>query len=244
MFTFAILFGIGSFSLTVVAWNVDDYYYYYYDDYIDEYYDDDYYDVAAISLGAICELLGIIAIPLAFVAARTYLRDRNALGVTPGPCLIGWPIAAWIIYAIIAINGLAAVIVGAVGGLAPPAWVAFIVIFLSIGWGLMVTYTELARRRQSIGDAAIASAPVTNFSQSRAARTRPSEILSGSSDRKSVTYNPAPFFIPNIGCRPSIPANYPATIDEETMPVAVLVDNPRPLGTDERKRTAVDPEGW
>jgi len=146
VFSFAFLFGIGSFSATVVAWD---------DDYSDEHdcYDDDDYCLspatkAAISQGAFCLLLFIIAVPLTYCSARIYLQTRNAVGSNNGPCMLGYPIAAWILYGIVIVDGLAAIGVGAADGEVAPGFVASIVVLLAISWAMMQTYAELARRRQ------------------------------------------------------------------------------------------------
>ena len=147
LFSCAILLGIGSFASTVVAEKTDDDYYN---------YDDDYNDgatISAISLGTISMILAIVAVPLAFVAARAYLRTRQKVMVgasyadASGRPAAGWTIAAWIVYGIVILNGVCALIVGAVGGTVPSSWVAAMVLLLVLGWGLMVTYAELARRR-------------------------------------------------------------------------------------------------
>ena len=129
VFLLAILFGIGALASAVVAWSEDD------DDYYE--YNHDRFKgawTAAWVLFVICEILGLIAIPLAFVAARTYLRDRNALGVRPGPCLQGWHTAAWILYGILFVCGVAIVINGARGRYVAPGLIAIFLVVLAIGW--------------------------------------------------------------------------------------------------------------
>lgn len=156
VFVFAFLIGIGSFSATVVAWD---------DDYNDEYY---YYDddeltpaeIAAISLGAVSLILFIIAVPLAFAAGRAYLTSRNAVSSTNGVCLIGYSVAAWIIYGLGIIDGIAALAVGASpDGEVGAGFVASVVFVLVIGWALMLTYAELARRRQGEAIAHVEAQP-------------------------------------------------------------------------------------
>jgi hypothetical protein len=192
----------------------------------------------------ICEILGIIAIQLAFVAARTYLRDRNALDATPGPCLRGWHTAAWIIYGILILDGLATVLAGALSGMyVPYRLVAAFLVLLAIGWGLMVRYTELARHRQSIGNRTKASAPVKKFRETPAAKTSPAEVMPWSSDSENPALDTSPVcFVRNAGAyRPSITDQGPSIIGNMPPAVAAAVDDPRKSGSNEKKRVAVDP---
>ena len=135
VFIFAILFGIGSVIAAIFDWiNYGNY---------------GYLDFIALLLFVFCEILGIVAIPLAFVATQAYLYERNARGVAPGPCFKGWHIAAWIVYGISIAMSLACTIVGFLLYNVSFFWLAVLVVLWAIAWGLMMRYTSLARRRQS-----------------------------------------------------------------------------------------------
>ena len=125
VFIFAILFGIGAVIAAIFDWI--DYGYY------------GYLSLPgfiALILFVFCEILGIVAIPLAFVAAQAYLYERNAHGVAPGPCFKGWHIAAWIVYGILTAMSLACTIVGFSLDIVSFFWLAVLVVLWAIAWGL------------------------------------------------------------------------------------------------------------
>ena len=245
LFIFATLLGIGSFASTVVAEKNDDDYYS---------YDDDYYVAAtsAFSLGSISLILAIVAVPLAFVAARAYLRTRQTAMVgasspdASGRPAAGWPIAAWIVYGFVILNGGCALSVGAVGGAVPSGWVAGMVLLLALGWGLMVTYTELARRQTSTTRTGTTSAVPTPDDIATAVQA---EVTAYSFSGESPYPGTPSYIQPTLGVTQvsSAPGDLPSNKDQcrsriGGIPVAfgVAVDDDVPIQS-KPKSTAVDP---
>ena len=119
------------------------------EDYHDE-FDEEYYDVAirnpagwaSMGLGAGAFSFWIIATPVAFVAGRGYLSRRG----TSGRRIIGWSIAAWVIYGLNVFSGFGVVIVGATVGDPSLAWNILLLFWALVQFSFMITFAELARR--------------------------------------------------------------------------------------------------
>ena len=148
----AFLFHLGSIISHAVA-NDDDYEYAWEEKYYHKHGDYDYTFTpagwAALILGTIALILWIIATPIAFCAGRMYLSLRGVRA----RATVGFAIAAWIIYGLNTINGI--VLVWKVIAESatkfddgtPVGWNVAVLIWALIEFLLMLTYVELARRK-------------------------------------------------------------------------------------------------
>ena len=138
----------------------------YIDDYARQYYEKygDYGYIllpagwAALMLSFIALILWVIAYPVAYCAAQMYLL---ACGVRSGG-IIGWMIAAWIIYGLNTLSGIILIITAIVVSAddddemdVPIRWNVALFIWALIGFSLMLTYVELARCKNMMGMAPV-----------------------------------------------------------------------------------------
>lgn len=138
----AAILGLLSIIFTAKAWKEDTYY-------------DQTNAYLASGFGAICLFFGVIAYVLTFLGAKGF-RKQHQDDTSNGNNGFKWlMITSWIFFGIGIINGATAIAVGVTGGDVSVGFIVYIVLWAIIGWALMFSYAEIARRSSPGRDSAV-----------------------------------------------------------------------------------------